>query len=241
MSMAARLRQAREEAGFPTAAAAAREHGWSEATYRHHENGTRGYDNEQASAYAKYYGVSAAWLLGVSTEKEPDSIERTSHFLYAFDPFVGEEKDLEIEMERLVDSILVRVIDFAKLSSGGPSAIYNNRNKLVAFSKTVVESVAKSTFREVVACFSEGDDMSPTIMPGSLLLVDTGQTHPIHNGQIWLMTRAGKVLIRRLRFESEKVAIAFTDSAFDPTYEIPMDDPSFYIHGRVVWIGQSIG
>lgn len=63
MARAARLRQAREAAGFPSAAAAARAIGAKEITYTSHENGQRGLRPGPAARYARKFKVSAAWLL----------------------------------------------------------------------------------------------------------------------------------------------------------------------------------
>jgi hypothetical protein len=59
----ARLRLARQRAGFASAAAAAAEFGWPEGAYRHHENGTRGLKLPTARRYAKAFAVSLNWLL----------------------------------------------------------------------------------------------------------------------------------------------------------------------------------
>jgi phage repressor protein C with HTH and peptisase S24 domain len=58
-----RLKEAREKAGYTSAAAAARAFGWGEAGYRHHENGTRDYGDEEAQRYARAFKRPAEWLL----------------------------------------------------------------------------------------------------------------------------------------------------------------------------------
>lgn len=63
MSMANRLRRAREDAGYRTAAAAIEHFKWPSSSYRAHENGQNNYGPDVANEYAKAYGVSAAWLL----------------------------------------------------------------------------------------------------------------------------------------------------------------------------------
>lgn len=60
---AARLREAREKAGFVTAAAAIRRFRWVEATYRSHDNGTRGFNPDDARTYGKAFKVKPGWLL----------------------------------------------------------------------------------------------------------------------------------------------------------------------------------
>lgn len=62
MDMNERLRTARERAGFADAATAARRFGWSETTYRSHENGQRNYKWDKAIIYARAFRVSPEWL-----------------------------------------------------------------------------------------------------------------------------------------------------------------------------------
>lgn len=58
-----RLRHARSGAGFEDAVSAARRFGWTEATYRSHENGTRNFPRNAAAKYARAFRVSVEWLL----------------------------------------------------------------------------------------------------------------------------------------------------------------------------------
>jgi transcriptional regulator with XRE-family HTH domain len=57
-----RLKLARENAGFKQPSDAARRFGWSEHTYKSHENGIRGIRLPVAQKYAEAFGVSVAWL-----------------------------------------------------------------------------------------------------------------------------------------------------------------------------------
>ena len=61
------LRTARVARGFTSAAEAARHFGWHEATYTHHENGTRGIRKDVASKYARAFGLDAGTLLGLAS------------------------------------------------------------------------------------------------------------------------------------------------------------------------------
>lgn len=63
MSMADRLRCAREDAGYRTATAAIEKFKWPSSSYRAHENGQNNFNPETAQQYAEAYGASAAWLL----------------------------------------------------------------------------------------------------------------------------------------------------------------------------------
>ena len=58
-----RLKQARIEAGFSSAAAAAKSFGWPIGTYGGHENGHRGIRTPTLTRYARAFGVDLAWLV----------------------------------------------------------------------------------------------------------------------------------------------------------------------------------
>jgi len=72
--MATRLRQARIEAGYSSASAAARAHGWRASTYIAHENGQNQYDAAQAEVYAAAFKTQAEWLL-LGRESKVSDIE----------------------------------------------------------------------------------------------------------------------------------------------------------------------
>ncbi|MBL8557048.1 MAG: LexA family transcriptional regulator, partial [Phenylobacterium sp.] len=59
---AQRLRQARQDRGYDTAAAAADAFGWSRNTYASNENGNAPFSYRRAKEYAAAFGVSAEWL-----------------------------------------------------------------------------------------------------------------------------------------------------------------------------------
>lgn len=63
MEMHERLKIARERAGFASAAEVARKFGWTETTYRAHENGQRNIPRSKAPTYARAFRVSPEWLL----------------------------------------------------------------------------------------------------------------------------------------------------------------------------------
>lgn len=73
-----RLRWARQNAGYASASEFARAEGLGEATYRHHENGTRGLDVEKARRYGAALGVSWYWLL--TGEQMPSEIPQARLF-----------------------------------------------------------------------------------------------------------------------------------------------------------------
>lgn len=78
-----RLRASRQKAGYDSASAAAEAFGWTDSTYRHHENGTRAFDVSTAIRYGRAFKVNPGWLLALdqieapptpSRPEEPDTI-----------------------------------------------------------------------------------------------------------------------------------------------------------------------
>jgi hypothetical protein len=61
--IAERLKEARKNAGYVSAVVFVEKNGLSLSTYRHHENGTRGFGTNQLLEYSKMLGVHPAWLM----------------------------------------------------------------------------------------------------------------------------------------------------------------------------------
>lgn len=78
-----RLRSARLDAGFRTAAEAALALGLAVTTYINHENGTRGF-SRHAPVYAQHFGVDLEWLMtGRAGTAAGDETRATAAFLSA--------------------------------------------------------------------------------------------------------------------------------------------------------------
>lgn len=61
--IAARLLQARKDAGYRSGRAFAQACGFNVTTVAHHENGHRTFDADTASEYARCLGVTPGWLM----------------------------------------------------------------------------------------------------------------------------------------------------------------------------------
>lgn len=72
---AQRLRQARVDRGFDTAAAAADAFGWNRNTYASNENGNAPFSYRRAKEYAAAFGVSAEWLYDAAGAVRPEGAE----------------------------------------------------------------------------------------------------------------------------------------------------------------------
>lgn len=78
-----RLRQARKDAGYTEAKAAAKAMGVPYGTYAGHENSNRGYPWKRALQYAKFFRTTPEWLLygrtPLATEPNLDELEAMVH------------------------------------------------------------------------------------------------------------------------------------------------------------------
>ena len=72
---AERLKQLRIKKGYETAKEAARAFGWSEVTYRSHENGIRNMPYDVVRRYAAAYGVSPQHILGDGNGSESNGLQ----------------------------------------------------------------------------------------------------------------------------------------------------------------------
>lgn len=68
-----RLRQARIEAGYRSASAAARALRMKVPTYTHHENGTHAFTPEHAMIYGRRFGCDPMWLLYGDNQPRPST------------------------------------------------------------------------------------------------------------------------------------------------------------------------
>ncbi len=71
---AARLKIARQGAGFSTAAAAAAKFDWNRNTYTSNENGNATYSYARAKEYAEAFGVGSDWLYDGIDTTDPDAV-----------------------------------------------------------------------------------------------------------------------------------------------------------------------
>ncbi|MCI3135467.1 peptidase S24 [Phenylobacterium aquaticum] len=71
ISRASRLKQARQQAGHKTAAAAANAHGWNRNTYASNENGNARFSFAKAKTYGEAFGVRHEWLYEGSGPMRP--------------------------------------------------------------------------------------------------------------------------------------------------------------------------
>ena len=98
-----RLKLARENASYDTAADAARAFGWNEVTYRAHENGQNGIKLELARRYARAFRVRVEWMVsGAGQPNGPGDDPEMAELKECFDSLDQGERRLLLDLARKI-------------------------------------------------------------------------------------------------------------------------------------------
>lgn len=237
-----RLRRARIDAGFKSAAAAADAFGWKISTYRHHENSTRGFGQDHAKAYGRAFNVSPAWLLGIEGDREPNAFDKIVALVNEPDEILGEWKELQDDLYERTGFILVhhfQAHQFGAVYTSLP--LFHDEAQehwLRPFDKALLDRLANVSRNLICSIDAPDDSMAPTIRKGDLLLVDCGNQEVVEPDAIWLVSIDGKATLSRLfRLPNGRVSL-WVDSIANRSVEMDFQDVS--VKGRVVWIGKSV-
>lgn len=164
---AARLRNARKQAGFEHAAEAARSLGIKEPTYRSHENGTRPFDHEFAQQYGRRFRVPPEWLLFGPGVEPPEHVSAPSlDDDDAASGFSGEAVPADVPAPELAAMRNdVPVLGTAAASSVGGFRLSRDLIDVVPRPRGLMSA------RDVYAIFVAGDSMAPAHSAGELRYV----------------------------------------------------------------------
>ena len=98
-----RLRQARQEAGYETAAAAIERFGFKKSAYINHENGERGLRPAVAAKYARAFKVNVTWLLYGTGDKSGTISQEQIELLDRFNCLPSSDQAMVV---RMIDTLL---------------------------------------------------------------------------------------------------------------------------------------
>lgn len=214
----ARLRWARQKAGYRTAkdaAVAARTH---PVSFRAYENDQHGY-TKHATQFARAFNVSVEWLVeGVGN---PTPLRTSSKDQLSPDP----EHHLEIEM--------IRKVDIAYAMGDGAVIQEFPETEFLPFSLSFLQQFTRGPTDKLFIASGFGDSMEPTLMRGDLVMVDTSQTRINLSDQIWALTYGDAGMIKRLRPLAHGRILILSDNQNVPSFEVDYED--IHVVGKVVW------
>lgn len=215
---AARLRRARIDAGYTSAQSAADAYGWPSAAYRHHENGTRGFDFATAQRYGKAFKVQAAWLMG---EGAPSAVPDTPPTRGASD---GD------------GAITLKRINLGFAMGDGSNLDDYVEEGTVEFDPNLLRAISQSPAHRLLVADGVGDSMQPTLLDSDLLVIDTLQTRLNMTDRIWAIALYGAGAVKRLRPAAGGKLEIISDNTLHEKQIVDAQDVR--IIGRVVWSGR---
>ncbi|MEO0624100.1 MAG: LexA family transcriptional regulator [Pseudomonadota bacterium] len=218
-----RLKLAREEAGFRTAAEAAQAFNWNEVTYRAHESGQNGIRPSVAERYARRFRVSPTWLMFGGPGGPADRLSGAA--------------DVPAQEE------IIRIPRFrVQLSAGHGSSIFDEKpDGTIPFAGDFfIKKLGRSSSKGLFILDVSGDSMEPTIKKGAIVMVDTHEKVP--DGSIMAFREGEFAFLKRLTLVSGGFEITSDNpSLANRTRTIrPTDDSEFQIIGKVCWVAHAL-
>lgn len=210
-AIAARLKDARERAGFRSAKEFSKSKGLTGSTYGSHENGTRGLDLHVLGRYAKLLNVSTWWLA------------------------TGEEVRAELNPD------LLPVPSYNAYASAGHGRWNEgvNQTGTLYFKRDWLRSVTSAPIEKLAVVEVVGDSMENTLHPGDHVLVDLTRQIPNDDG-MYVVQYDGCLLVKRITIDHHrrKVRLSSDNPAYPPIE--PYDAGEIKVEGRVIWFGRRV-
>jgi phage repressor protein C with HTH and peptisase S24 domain len=219
-----RLKRAREEAGFDSAAAFADAADVPEATYRSYENGTRTITDNVARQLARHLPRPWHWILFGDELKEASELPATA----------GEP--VNILSPRVRDARMVGVDELDLTASAGAGGEVGDVAVLHRWRvpRDLAEVATDSPIESIKLLRVKGDSMVPTYSPVDRVMVDTADRIPSPEGVFVVWDGLGFV-IKRIRYlphsDPPTVRMSSDNTKYDP-YDRVLGEA--YIQGRVI-------
>lgn len=236
-----RLRQSREAAGFKSASAAARKFGWGDATYRHHENGTRSYSVEQAVKYGEAFGVSPMWLLDIGLSGSDSwRVPINKFYIQSLLPELSWKDGVEGLVEDAHKVLGLSVVLELSLSPEGIGPVEDEAGyPLFHLTSPNSVGVERGKFERGFMFYTRAPEWSHAslIRPGDLLLIDSERGEITDRPELLLLRSFETIVVGWAQRQADGRA-AFVPDAFE-SLPIPIDRAAS-VFGRVAWIGRTM-
>ena len=217
---AERLKQARINAGYKSAAAFANEHGFTESTYRSYENTNRELTIEAARQVADALGVPWRWLLFGDAAAEVQ---------------IGVEAPAPTPRQE-PEAYRLQELD-VRAAAGEGAGIDSPMHRTVAewtMPRAVLRGHTTATAGGLKIITVYGDSMTPEFQPGDRVMVDTGDRVPSPPGVFVIWDGFGLV-VKRVEMipysDPPMMRLLSRNGQYEPR-EIPARE--VVINGRVV-------
>lgn len=216
MSVADRLKQAREAAGFENAVDAIRRFGWTQSTYLGHENGSRGVTAVAAAKYGQAFRVPPEWIL-----------------------FGGDLDDLPAALpvaavEEQGDMVNIYNVE----ASAGYGALVGHEMVVdrLAFPPGYLSRITRSSPKNLAIIGVKGKSMEPTLSDDDIVMVDLSKTDLSYDGLFVVRDGGDSLLVKRISRGSKRgTVLLVSDNPQYPNQERAYEDVE--VVGKVIWKG----
>lgn len=235
-----RLKKAREDAGFKSAADAANRFGWAYSTYAGHENGSAGMRPATIAKYARAFKTDPSLILWGRKSPLPGYIVQSM--------FSGPEEEGENPEKAAVQgqadqaAPMIPVYDVqASAGDGSFPEAHEDVVEVLSFPRNYLKRIAnRSSAKDLVIISAKGDSMLPTIASGDVVMVDVSKKDWGYDGLFVIRDGDGALLIKRLARSGRRghVTIISDNSRLYPAIEAPAGE--IEIVGKVLWMGVKV-
>ncbi|MAN65336.1 S24 family peptidase [uncultured Hyphomonas sp.] len=213
-AIAARLREARINAGYETVMEACEAFGFKYATYAGHENGSRGVKADSLKRYATAFRVPIEWLLtGAQTALKPSHREAIT---------------------------TIPIYDIR--ASAGPGAMAEDGEPIgyQPYRQQELSRITRTAEDNLAVIRVAGDSMEPTLANADQVLVDRSVRKVGRDG-IYIIALEDDLLVKRCQVDLQTRHIIVKSD--NPAYETMTvtDAERVEVLGRVIWIGRVLG
>lgn len=223
LSPGARLRWAREKAGFKTAKEAAKRLHIGDVSYRAYENDQHGFV-KHAWKFGKLFNVDPEWLVeGVNhpVANNPDTPASSVSVIHPPSSNLTMLKRMDIY------NVGIRGAEVLDLTEDCD---------FVPFSNGFLHGLSKAPVESLFIVSNLGDAMEPTIRRDDWAMVDKSIRDLRVHDQIWVLSYAGAGMVKRLRPAPGGKVQILSDNPAVPTIEA--DSADVDILGRVIWVAR---
>lgn len=216
-----RLKWARAQAGHKTATDFAKRYGYNPTSYRAYENNQNGY-SKLAAEFADRLGVPVRWLM-VGGDLEHGA---------------GEDEGALAQQAKEMGLSLIPELELG-YSMGGGSIFHDyTRRGVVPFQRDWLRGLMRGTFADLFVARGSGDSMTPTLLDGDIVLIDTSQKRIDQQDRIWALSYGDLGMIKRVRrLPGGNYRVMSDNPSVSP---IEATDDEMHVVGRVVWIGRTM-
>lgn len=216
-----RLRLARKNAGFDSAAAAARAMGISEPTYAGHENGSRGIPAAKAAKYARAFKVTPEYIIyGKSDGGAPVEVRN------------GEAPP--------EGTGLVPVYD-VQASAGHGAIVYDEDHvSSLAFPMGYLRKLTRAKPHDLRIITVKGDSMEPTLHDDDVVMIDTSKHDLSFDGLFVIRDNGEALMVKRIGRASRSGYVTIISDNRDQYLPVERSLADIEVVGRVLWYGRKV-